>query len=119
MNTNDLHTEQYIQNAPGVMRTERCYSGHGRQKARIFPDAKDALTSKNGTTKKLTQKQASELMAEVEKGDYKGEADIVIEFTDDKKATKLAQKFRRLAENPSFKLNITFKRKNLNEQNKY
>lgn len=73
--------------------------------------SKGSIMTKGGkTTKQLSKKQVAEIMAQVEDGTYLGEANIIIEYTNDKKATQLANKFKNLAKNPGFKLNVTFKR---------
>jgi len=102
-NTNQLHKEH-------------CYSGFGNH--RIYPKTNKSLMLKSGKiTRNLTEKEAGELIAEAQKGNFQGSANVVIEFSSDAAANKLAKSFSRLANNPSFKLDVTFKRINKNENN--
>lgn len=77
--------------------------------------AKSLMLKGGKLTRVINQKQAAELMKQVEDGEYFGSANVVIEFENDKDGVKIAKSFSRLAANPAFKLNVTFKKINKNE----
>lgn len=104
MNTNQLHQEVY---------------GETARRSRIYPQAHGSIVSKNGNTKKLTQKEAKLLFEKVEKGEFLGEINVEIEFKTDAQGLKIAKRFNRLADNPAVKLSVTFKKiKNEQVKNK-
>jgi Na+-transporting NADH:ubiquinone oxidoreductase subunit NqrA len=57
-------------------------------------------------TTAYTNQEVAELMA----GDKRGSANVVIEYKTDAEAEKKARQFKRLAQDPSFDLKITFKK---------
>ena len=90
--TNELHRQVY-----------KATADH-----RLFPKVEGSIMQKNGDTKQLTPKEAKVLFEKVEKGNFLGVIDVEIVFKTEAQGTKIAKKFKRLAENPGVKLNVKF-----------
>lgn len=94
LNTNQLHSREHLH--PSGRRT--------------FSTIEGSIMLKNGNTKNITQKEAKLLFEQVEKGDFLGKIDVLIEFKTEKQGMKLAKQFSRLADNPAVQLNVQFQK---------
>lgn len=104
MNTNKLHSEQYLLSSS----LDKYNSKYGNP--RKFPNTKTLITKKN-TCRVLTKSQVNQLIKEVKENGYSANIEAIVEFETDKEGLDLAKKFAGLCKNPSVNLKVIFKKK--------